>query len=319
MLGLVVPQLQRVLDRPEQDIGQRQPPILARQDALEVRQSDQSFERVRAPHRALRTTVLELQELRHELDVADRALPRFHIAEEPSFLLKSSFDLVLHRADVVAVGLDGDVEQDRFDAFQEVGAERQLPGDRTRFQQCLLLPQRGVGLQVFDVGFDRANQCSGLAPRTQSHINSVQETFARCVHQRADQPLPQFPILPGVRLADEDEINVRAVVEFLSAELAESQDAELVRRDGKFIRQQRQRRLRDAVREQRQLQRHRLEVEQPEAVACSNPQQLPMLIPPQCVELRGQRRSNIHGQQRCLAEVFAALKFRQTLVGRQLA
>src|SRR5690606_1569302 len=122
----------------------------------------------------------------------------------------------------------------------------------------------------------------------QPHVDAIQKSLGRGVAQRLDKLLPEFPISRCIALGEKDEVDVARIIQLFAAQLAKCQHAKSVERYLVSLPEDRQAGLHKTVGEQRQLQRDVLEVEQAEAVARTDAQQFPLLIPSQRVELRGQ-------------------------------
>ena len=75
---LVVHQLQRMLDRPQEDIAIRQTAVFVGMQHSRVSQSHEPVESIGRTNVAGCDTMYQLQRLHDELNVADRSCPKFH-------------------------------------------------------------------------------------------------------------------------------------------------------------------------------------------------------------------------------------------------
>ncbi len=190
---LVIHQLERVLDRPEKRVGADQPAILVRVDPGKVGQSHQAVERVDAADLRRLVSVGQLQELRDEFDVADRAGPRFDFAPVAAAACQIGFNASLHPADALANFFRRRPEKQRLDPFEKLLADRGIAGNDAGLEEGLPFPQHSVGLEIGDVPVDRIDEGARTAPRPQPHINAIQKALSGRIGQRLDEPLPETP------------------------------------------------------------------------------------------------------------------------------
>ena len=310
-------QLQRVLDRPQEHIPAAQLPELIRPQQVEFRQPHQSIQRVEAADLRHRPPVRQLQVLHHELHVANASLASLHLTPRLPALLEQLFDLLLHVGHVGPRGFRVDFIDERLQPLQSRVADRMVPRDHPRLEERLLFPQPAMFLEVVDIRVARRNQRPRPPPRTQPHVDPVQEPRGRRLADRIDQLLPQSPVAVGPRFAYEHEVDVGAVIQLFAAELAERQDREVAGLEIQLRRRHLQRRLHQAVRQKRQLQRRALQVHQAERIASREPQQFPLLVSPQLVQLFADASGFRHRVPLFIHELRPALEVGQPLMLRE--
>ena len=186
---LVVHQLERVLDRAEQRVGDGQLAVLVGLDEGEVGQPHQPVERVDAADVRRLPPVGQLEELRDEFDVADRAGPRFDFAPAAAAAFELGFDLRLGRADAFADLIDRCAEQQRIDPLRNVFADGESPAITRALSRACFSQSTAVRLQILHVPVDgvdertdRPHGRSRMSTRYKnpSAVDSVSALISRC-------------------------------------------------------------------------------------------------------------------------------------------
>ena len=315
----VVHQLQRVLDGPQEDVAVGQSSVLVGVQHARIGQPDQSVERVGRADVTMLRAMHQLQGLHEKLDVADRTAAELHLTPLAPTTTQVRFNSSLglpHRRDHVAGSRSENV---RFRPTQQLAPQALRPGNDARFEQRLLLPHLGVRLQILQVRRDRRHEFPRPPPRSQPNVHAIEKAFTRHVLQTLDQPLRERQGLGRTAIGEEHQVNVRAVVQFLTAELSQRQDGEVHRVQHQLVTDQREARLNQAVGEQTELHGRGAQVDQPEGIARTDPQQLPPLKPPQGVHPRREVRSRGDLRKRVVKEFLATLQFGESSVASQFA
>ena len=184
------------------------------------------------------SAVEQLEELDHELDVTNAAVPGLDLEFGPTRRHRALFDSPLEgldfrdlgRAQVAAI-------DERSDRLQERAAQVEVAGDRPALDQGLPLPGASTRHVVAQSGVQRACQCALFAVGPQPHVDPVGDAHRRVLGQQADDlgshPPEELGIGddPGTEgltllIVEEYEVDVGAVVELGAAELAQSQHDE---------------------------------------------------------------------------------------------
>ena len=315
----VVHQLQRVFDRPQEDIPVGQPAVLVGGQDFGIGQPHQSIQRVGRADMARRRTVNQLQRLHDEFDIADRTGPQLDLAPVATAAAQFGLDAVLRPAHGGQhVARRARIDQ-RIGPLQKLGADRHVPRHDPRLQQRLLLPQFGVRLDVLQIRRNGRDQFTGPTPRPQPHIDPIEKSFRRRVLHCLDQALRQRQHFGRLPIGQKHEVNVRTVVELLAAELAESEHRQRRRIDLQFARGEDQAGLDQAAGQQTQLNRRSPQVNQSEQVAGADPQDLIPLKPAQRVQLCQRSDRRFRRRHRVVEKLFAALQVGELPVLNQLA
>ncbi len=204
-------------------------------DPLELRDG---VERVAASYLGVFAAMEELEELDDELDVADAAPPRLDLdlrrAGRDGALLNPALE-----------GLDlGDLGRGKVSAINERGdrllerpAQRQIAGHGPALEQRLAFPGPPSGHVIVDRRIERAGHRPLFPVRTEAHVDPVGHPQRGVLGQQADHlaphPREKFGVGndlgPGglaVLIVEEDEVDVRAVVQLDAPELSQAQDDE---------------------------------------------------------------------------------------------
>ena len=315
----VVPQLEGVLDGPQEVVAGGELAVLVRPEQPAVGQPGQRVEGAGGPHAGLLAAVGQLQALGGELDVADAAGPALDLAPLPALLFEVRLDPPLGLPHAGPDLLRGGGIDVRLGVLQEPPAEVQVAGDRPGLQQGLPLPGAGVLRQVRQVGGGGVDQRPAAAPGPQPHVDAVQEPLAGGLREGLDEPLAELPVGRRVAVGEERQVDVGGIVQLLPAELPEGQHAELRGVDVQFVRQQVQAGLREPVRQQRELRGNPLEVQQAERVAGPDPQQFPVLVAAEGVQPGGGRGQPLGHREGLQEEVRPAFILREPAVLREPA
>ena len=226
-------QLQPVLDSPQEPVRVDQRRRVGPPDVPTLAQRVQRRQRLRDAQRLVSPAVDELQQLHRELDVAQAAAAQFdvalgdpgrdvlddppahrpHVGDEPGALGGRPH----HRGDDIAVG----------------GAERSVPGDRSRLEQRLELPRAGPAGVVRLVAGQRADERPVLSLGPQIGVDLPRDRPAD-PHgqpgQRGGGGQAAFGVGSavgvGLGLGDEHDVDVGDVVELPGAGLAHRDDRE---------------------------------------------------------------------------------------------
>ena len=162
--------------------------------------------------------------------------------------------------------------------------DAQISGDRTGAQERLLLPKPGALAQVFQITLGGRYERSDRAPGTQPHVHAIEEALAGRCGEAGDQPLAETLVLRSILGRQEQQVDIRAIVELASAQLAHREHDELARRDPHALRDMRQAGAHDSFGQVRELLGDRRQVEQRAQVADADAQELGALEPAQRVE-----------------------------------
>ena len=163
------------------------------------------------------------------------------------------------------------------------------PGDRPRARQRLNFPKRGALAVIFFVRLKRVDQQTlfavGPQPRvgvkSQSLLRSRREQF----HDFEGELWPGLARFFGFRIRDEDNVQVRTVINFRSAQFAEADDDERRRLDLVLAHHDFERVLQAGVRQRGKFDQILLEIGEAENVAQADAHQFGLMIAAQPQEL----------------------------------
>ena len=121
---------------------------------------------------------------------------------------------------------------EHIDAYAlELGAQARIAGHRTRVQQRLVLPGPGFLFLVFGERADARDQHAALARGAQPHVDFVESSGRRVHGEQVDDALGESDEehldvhrlrgiglgMPGARVVQKDQIEVRGVTELIAA------------------------------------------------------------------------------------------------------
>ena len=221
-------QLQRVLDHSIENVRTRQLTKLIPPHESEISQPHQAIKRVNAANFRNRTAVLQLQALHHELDVANRSRSELHVAPAATTSLQLLLDALLRLPDTAPHDLSRRRENQRLTALQKLLAQHEITSDDPRLQQRLFFPQLPLCLQIIEVRGDPDHQRTSITPRPQPQIDSIKKPVRGDVRQCSIQFLSQRIKRSNIVIADENQVDVRAVIQLLATELSERQNGEIL-------------------------------------------------------------------------------------------
>ena len=306
-----------MLDCPEKDVAIGQPAVLVGVQHASIRQANESVERICRANVPVFGTVNQLQRLHDELDVADRAGSQFNLAPFATASAQVGLDPALGLLHGCSHVFGSGSENERLRATQQVAAQVLRPGDHSRLEKCLLLPHLGVRLEVLQVRRNRGDEFSRSAPRPQPNVHAVEKALARRVLQRLDQSLRDRQCLCRAAVREKDQVDVRTVVQFLAAELAQREDRQVRRVHHQFVTGQRETGLNQTVGQQTELHGRRTQVNQTEGVARADSQQFPTLKPSQGVQPRRVVGGRADYRQRAVQKLLATLQIGQSAMSNQ--
>ena len=191
-------------------------------------------QRRRLSERSIARAVGELQHLREHLDLADAAAADLDVAIEIGLLalgaLLEAEDLLERRMIEVAP------VDERLDQLEEALAQLEVAGERPRLEQREALEGLAPGVVVLGVLPQRVGDVAAPAHRPQPQVDAVEIALVgelgQYLHQRAGELVEEAMVgvvVFVVGLVDEDEVDVRAVVELAPAQLAHAEDDEAPR------------------------------------------------------------------------------------------
>ena len=145
----------------------------------------------------------ELQILNDKLRIANGTFAEFYFAPITSLLLQDLLGALLHRKDA-GTHIFRRVTKDvwlslRKDFFTEGDIAR----DGTRFEQRLFFPQARMSLNVLQIPFVRGDEETIPAPRTETHIDAIEETFWCDTTEVINESFAKFEFVDGVVRGDE--------------------------------------------------------------------------------------------------------------------
>ena len=204
-------------------------------DLLEPRDGEQ---RVGVADLGVLAAVEQLEELDDELDVADAAAAGLDLDLGGPRRDGPLLDPPLQRLDLADLGAAEVASIDeRLDRVEEVAAEVEVAGDRAALDQGLPLPGPAGRLVIAERRRQRAGQGPLVPLGPEPHVDPVGLPQGRVVGEQADEVAPHpgeelgvgdRPRAVGLPLVvvEEDQVDVRAVVELLAAELAQPEHHE---------------------------------------------------------------------------------------------
>ena len=297
LVGLAVEHgLKPMFDPAEEAIGvDHDPPFLGGQaaDDLQPRQGDQG---VGVADLGELAAVEQLEELDHELDVANPPPAGLHLDLGGPGRERALLDPPLHRLDLGDLGRSQiPAVDERGDRGEEVGPQRQIPGDRPALDERLALPRPSRILIISQSRCQRSRQRPLVPFRAEPHVDPIGHPQRRVVGQGADDLATEPGEVLGVRqrpgagghpfvIINENQVDVGAIVQLLAAELAQGQDHEpgglavaVERRPVLFVEQEPGEPigpLDAGVGQVRQVERDQLQRQVADDVVVADPQQL---------------------------------------------
>ncbi len=229
--------LQPVLERPQEPVRVGERVRVGLGHVPGRRERGQRRERVRLAEPLVAAAVDDLQELDGELDVADPAPAALDLdrglAPRPDVLLQPDLDLtnLVDRLRRKLLRI-----HERGHHRDEPLAEIEISGDGTRFQQRLPLPGRRLVRVVLAHRVERTRQRAAAASRAERRVDAERESLRRRVGQEPDQlrgdPVGGFLLRASALAVNEHDVDVRGVVQLVSAQLPESDHRQVLRTHG---------------------------------------------------------------------------------------
>ena len=175
----IVHHLQMVLDGAQKDIPVREHPVLIGRQKPVGGQPLQCVQRVAATHLGVLPPMDQLQILGNELHIPDGTDSQLDLPPFPTPLAQMGFGALFHAVNVAPYRLALPAHQDGLRPLGELVSNLLAPGNDTRLEQCLFLPQLGVLLQVGSVAVQRGDQHAVASPGTQPHVYPIEKPFGR--------------------------------------------------------------------------------------------------------------------------------------------
>ena len=224
--------LQPVLQLAQQDI------VFFERRAFLQRQAAGFFQPVDGRQRVARAdlgqiaAVQQLEELDHELDVADAAVAGLDIPLVAPFVMRPLLDLAFQGLDAHDVGpAEVPAVDPRFDLFEEFAGQVLVARDPAGLDQRLPLPGAAGDVVVPQSRIDAGHRRPLTPVGPQPQVDAISGAQARVLRQVLDDllrhPLEKLRVGDGPRtvglarvVAQEDQIDVAGIVQFLAAQLA---------------------------------------------------------------------------------------------------
>ena len=242
----VVLHLEAMLEVAEEDVGLSENARILGGEQFVLDEFLQARQGLGTLEERLAAGMKELEGLGGEFDFADAAAAQLHVAVELAGSDDLVFDAVLHGGDFGQHAfVDGARVTEGLDHFEELGGERLAAGDAAGFDEHHALPGLAPLRVIIFVAGERTAERAAVAFGPEAQVDAVKGAFGGHARDLGDEGFGKA-IEEGVigeggfgRFAfgrglaerapflgiDEDDINVRAVIELVAAELAEAEDA----------------------------------------------------------------------------------------------
>ena len=226
--------LQPVLDLPQEGVVLLEDRPFEAAQAAGPLQPGERLERVAGADLGQVAAVEQLEELDHELDVADAAAAGFHVADASAQTEGLLLDPPLQGLDAADVGVAQVAAVDpRPKRGEKLVAQREVAGHRPGLDVGLPLPGPAAGVVIRHRALDAHDHRPASPFRPQPHIDPVDPAQLGLLGQQADEfaghKVEEFEIADWPRavgravvFAEEDQVDVAGVVQFQAAELAQS-------------------------------------------------------------------------------------------------
>src|SRR5262249_23053823 len=228
--------LQLVLDVTEKAVRGGDPLHERRRDVARVRERRERLERPARPQARVFPAVHELLRLHEEFDLADAAAPELHVAARRLRRTQRRVDLPLHDLQILdRAEVEVSSVHERDELADETLAERPITADGSRLEPRRAFPRLTPGLVVGERGRQRDRHRSLAPARPEPKVDAEDDAVAGPLAERARHLLGEpgeelrertAGRLLAVGLVDVHEVDVRAVVELLAAELPHAEDDE---------------------------------------------------------------------------------------------
>ena len=239
LVGLAVEHdLEAVLDPAEEAVGIFHDSAFLGGEAADLFEPSHGAQGIGVTNLWVLAAVEELEELDDELDVADAAVAGLDLDLGGAGGESALFDPPLHRLDFADLrAAQVTAVNEGCDGVQESFSEVKVAGDGSALDEGLPFPGASGGFVVAEGGGEGTGEGSLVAFRAEAHIDAIGHAEHSMVGEEADDFAShsgeEFGVGDGSRakglafeVVEEDQIDVRAVVELLSAELAEGEDDE---------------------------------------------------------------------------------------------
>ena len=203
----------------------------------------QRVHRRRHAQRRIAPAVDELMNLREKFDLANAAAAALEVKTRAECLPLREMvaDAVAHRADFLELAkIEAAPPDEGLDRVEEMLPERAVARRRARTDEGRLLPCQRLRLIIGYGGAFGQDDRRHLGVRAQAQIDAQHMAIGSARRQDFDHP-PRDPhrrligvvaraARHGVGIEDQDRVDVRRIVEFVAAELAERNDGNPARR-----------------------------------------------------------------------------------------
>ena len=230
----LVEDLQPVLHRAQVDEGVAEHASALRGEVPALGEPEDGAQRVPLSEPRIVAGVEQLKGLHEELDLADAAHAELHVLPRAAPGLERVVDRVLHAAHLADDGaVETRSEDEGAHQLEEAIGDRGVAGGVARLDQRLALPQLGALGDVRAVGLERQHHGAHppLGPEPEVHAEGVALLGDRLerIHDGAGRLGEVFAVghaagfsarRQPVVAVDEDQIDVRGVVELAAAQLA---------------------------------------------------------------------------------------------------
>ncbi len=227
--------LQPMLDLAQEAVMLFEERALLVRQAADTLQGSDGGQRVAVAQGRQIAAVEQLQELDHELDVANAAAPGFDVVGVVAFTDRAPLDATLQGLDAGDVGQAQVTAIDPgFEIIEESFAQFEIAGHDARLDERLAFPGAALHVVVAHGPFDAVDDRAAFAFGTQPQVDAVGVSQRVLLGEQADDFSPQavveLAVGDGVRavgaavgLVQKDQIDVAGVIQFDSAQLAHAE------------------------------------------------------------------------------------------------